>query len=72
MAPEDDNGDLIDQISYENLPSNLSYGVSSESEQLFYYDQPTPGNANDSQEFIGILEDDLIFSNDGGLIRYFF
>ena len=64
----DDNGDLIDQISYENLPSNLSYGVSLESTQLFYYDQPTPGNANDSQEFIGILEDDLIFSNDGGLV----
>ena len=42
------NGDLIDQISYQNLPSNLSYGVSSESEQLFYYDQQTPGYVNDS------------------------
>ena len=31
----DDNGDLIDQISYENLPSNLSYGVSSESTNYF-------------------------------------
>ena len=64
----DDNGDLIDQISYENLPSNLSYGVSSESEQLFYHDQPTPGYVNDSQEFLGILENDLTFSHDGGLI----
>jgi hypothetical protein len=64
----DDNGDLIDQISYENLPSNLSYGVSSESTQLFYYDQPTPGYANDSQEFIGILEDDITFSHNGGLM----
>ena len=62
------NGDLIDQISYQNLPSNLSYGVSSESEQLFYYDQQTPGYVNDSQEFLGVLENDLTFSHDGGLV----
>ncbi|MAV65889.1 MAG: hypothetical protein CMC26_02675, partial [Flavobacteriaceae bacterium] len=64
----DNNGDLIDQISYENLPSNLSYGVSSESTQLVYYDQPTPGFSNDSQEFLGILENDLTFSHDGGFV----
>ena len=62
------NGDLIDQISYQNLPSNLSYGVSSESEQLFYYYQQTPGYVNDSQEFLGVLENDLTFSHDGGLV----
>ena len=62
------NGDLIDQISYENLPSNLSYGVSSVSEQLFYFDQPTPAYVNDSQEFFGILENDLTFYHDGGMM----
>jgi len=60
------NGDLVDSISFENLQSDISIGVSSNSDQLAYFEIPTPNEENDNNESSGIVSSIVQFSNDGG------
>ena len=64
----DSQGNLIDSVITPNLPSNISYGVSFETDDYFVFDEPTPGDENDSAGFEGVFSNSLTFSHDGGII----
>ncbi|NDB56479.1 lamin tail domain-containing protein, partial [archaeon] len=64
----DENGDLIDSISFGALPSNISYGVSIENGVYVAYQEPTPGEQNNTFEYSGVLGVPLTFSHNGGNI----
>ena len=61
-------GNLVDSIIFGALPSNISYGVSFEDEVYVAYQDPTPGEENDTFEYSGVLGVPLTFSHDGGSI----
>ena len=63
---KNDNGDLLDSISFENLQSDVSIGVSANSSELVYFQTTTPNNENDNSESAGIVSSVIQFSNDGG------
>ena len=61
-------GNDVDSITFGALPSNISYGVSFENQIYVAYQDPTPGEENDTYEFTGVLGVPLTFSHDGGNI----
>ena len=61
-------GNLVDSITFGALPSNISYGVSFENDVYVAYEDPTPGEENDTFEYAGVLGVPLTFSHDGGSI----
>ena len=63
------SGDLIHQIIAENLPANTSIGVSITSGDIVNYSDTTPGDENSSQEYLGSVQSEVVFSNQGGLIN---
>ena len=63
---KNDNGDLVDSISFENLQSDVSIGISANSSELVYFQTTTPNNENDNSESAGIVSSVIQFSNDGG------
>jgi len=65
---KNDNGDLLDSISFENLQSDVSIGVSANSSELVYFQTTTPNEENDSNEFDGLVSSTVQFSNDGGAL----
>ena len=60
--------DIVDQIVIENLPPDTSIGVSKSSETVVSYLETTPGSENSSSEFLGAVQSEVIFSQEGGLI----
>ena len=60
------SGNLIDSLSFENLQSDVSIGVSANSTELVYFQTTTPNNENDNSESAGIVSSVIQFSNDGG------
>jgi hypothetical protein len=62
------SGNLIYQIIAENLPENTSIGVSITSEDIVSYLETTLGYENSSQEYLGSVQSEVVFSNQGGLI----
>ncbi len=63
------SGDLVHQIIAENLPANTSIGVSITSGDIVSYADTTPGYENSSQEYVGSVQSEVVFSNQGGLIN---
>jgi len=63
------SGDLVHQIVAENLPENTSIGVSITSGAIVNYADTTPGYENSSQEYLGSVQSEVVFSNQGGLIN---
>ena len=61
-------GNLVDSITFGALPSNISYGVSFENGVYVAYQDPTPGEENESYEYSGVLGVPVTFSHDGGNI----
>jgi len=61
-------GNLVDSITFGPLLSNISYGVSFENQDYVAYNEPTPGEKNDTFEYSGVLAVPLTFSHDGGII----
>ncbi len=61
------SGDIHDSITIANLPTDISFGHSINGD-LAYFDITTPGEANGSVSFQGILDNDIIFSDDGGQV----
>ena len=59
-------GTVIDQIVVEGLPPNTSVGVSNITQNLVSYLQTTPGYQNDDQEFLGTIQNEVVFSQIGG------
>ena len=65
----DNMGVLIDQMVVENLVPNTSIGVSRSSNDLVRFIETTPGYQNSSNEFVGLVSSQVIFSQKGGLIE---
>ena len=58
---------IVDQVTAENLPSNTSIGISVNSGNLVNYTETTPGSQNSTNEYLGAVQNEVIFSQDGGL-----
>ncbi len=63
------SGEIVDQIIAENLPANTSIGVSVNSEEIVSYIEITPGERNSINEYLGTIENDIIFSHEGGIVN---
>jgi len=62
-------GTVVDQMIVEGLPPNTSVGISNVTENLVSYLQTTPGYQNDDQEFLGTIQNEVIFSQNGGILQ---
>lgn len=63
------SGTIVSEIIAENLPKNTSIGVSINTGEIVSYADTTPGFRNSSQEYLGSVQSEVIFSNQGGLIN---
>ena len=63
------SGTLVSEIIAENLPKNTSIGASIYNGEIVSYADTTPGFRNSSQEYLGSIQNEVIFSNEGGLIN---
>jgi hypothetical protein len=62
------SGTLVHQIEAKNLPANTSIGTSITSGEIVSYLETTPGYENSSQEYLGSIQSEVVFSHQGGLI----
>jgi hypothetical protein len=67
LSLSDQNGTLVDQLLVEGLPPNTSIGVSNFSNTIVSYVNTTPDAQNDDEEFTGTIQNEVIFSENGGL-----
>ena len=65
----DANQNIIDHVLVENLASDISYGVSINSENFVNYVSTTPGAVNSDNEFSGTVTTTVIFSHEGGAVN---
>ncbi|WP_392347053.1 CotH kinase family protein [uncultured Polaribacter sp.] len=63
------SGETLSQIIVENLPENTSIGISTTSGDIVSYAETTPGSQNSNQEYVGSVQSEVVFSNQGGLIN---
>jgi hypothetical protein len=63
------SGTIVSEIIAENLPKNTSIGASINTGEIVSYADTTPGFRNSSQEYLGSVQNEVIFSNQGGLIN---
>ncbi|MFT6065282.1 MAG: hypothetical protein ACJAQX_001151 [Polaribacter sp.] len=61
-------GTIVNQITAENIPPDTTIGVSVNSGTIVSYIETTPGYQNSSKEYLGAVQSEVIFSNQGGLI----
>ena len=66
---KDNSGNLVDSLSFENLLSDVSIGVSTNSTDLVYFQTTTPNDENDNSESVGIVSSVVQFSDDGGPVN---
>ena len=62
----DSSGNQVDQLDVSGLIADKSIGRSSADNSLVFYDAPTPGGENSSQEYTGIILSQVEFSHSGG------
>jgi len=62
-------GNIVDQLVVGELKSNVSYGVSNQSDNLVYFTETTPGAVNSVNEYVGFVTEDIVFSHDGGVFH---
>ena len=60
---------VISQILVEGLHADVSMGTSINTNDLVYYLKTTPGLPNSADEFLGIINADVIFSDEGGIMN---
>ena len=65
----DNSGGLVDSLSFENLQSDVSIGVSTNSTDIVYFQTTTPNDENDNSESAGIVSSVVQFSDDGGALN---
>lgn len=63
----DQNGVLKHSLPVEGLRTGASVGLSRVDQAMVYYDRPTPGQVNTDQEYAGIIQDVVEFSDEGGV-----
>ena len=62
-------GTIVDELVIEGLPPNTSIGVSNITENIVSYIQTTPGYQNADEEFLGSIQNEVIFSQNGGITQ---
>ncbi|MGB1393783.1 MAG: CotH kinase family protein [Flavobacteriaceae bacterium] len=67
LTLSDNNGTIIDQLLVEGLTPDTSIGVSNFSNNIVSYLTTTPNAQNADNEFIGTIQNEIIFSENGGL-----
>lgn len=63
----DSNGIQQHSLAINGLRTGISVGLSRANKALVYYDQPTPGAANSLQEYLGVVNGVVQFSDKGGV-----
>jgi hypothetical protein len=67
LTLSDNNGTIVDQLIVEGLPPNTSIGVSNFSNSIVFYTDTTPNAQNANTQFLGAIQNEVIFSENGGL-----
>ena len=67
LTLSNNTGTIVDQLIVEGLPPNSSIGVSNFSNNIVSYLTTTPNAPNTDNEFIGTVQNEIIFSQNGGL-----
>lgn len=67
LTLSDNNGTIVDQLIVEGLPPNTSIGVSNFSNNIVFYTDTTPNAQNANTQFLGAIQNEVIFSENGGL-----
>ena len=67
LTLSNNTGNVIDQLVIEGLPSDASIGFSNTSGSIVNYLETTPGSQNASEEFLGSVLNDVVFSENDGL-----
>lgn len=62
------SGEIIDQLTVENLPPDTSLGVNANNLDLVIYSETTPGYQNSNNYFSGAIVESVTFSNNGGFL----
>jgi len=63
------SGTIVDELVIEGLPPNTSIGISNITENIVSYIQTTPGYQNADEEFLGSIQNEVIFSQNGGITQ---
>lgn len=64
----DADGDLVDSLVIPEVPDAISVGRSIVTNETVLYAEPTPGEANTTEEYIGVVTSELAFSHPGGVL----
>ena len=62
----DSSGNQVDQLDVIGLTTDKSIGRSVQDGSLVYFQTPSPGTENSSEEFTGITLSEIVFSHNGG------
>ena len=62
----DSSGNQVDQLDVTGLTTDKSIGRSLQDGSLVYFQAPSPGSENSSEEFSGITLSEIVFSHNGG------
>ena len=63
----DPNNIVVDELTATGLPPNTSVGISNFSNNLVSYLQTTPTYQNSDEEFLGSVQNEILFSEESGL-----
>ena len=63
------DGIIVDQLTVEGLPPNTSIGVSNFNQDIVSYINTTPGYQNSNQQFLGSIQNEVIFSQASGFLN---
>ena len=66
LTLSDNLGNIIDHLLIEGLPPDVSIGVSNTSGNMVNYIETTPADQNADEEFLGTVQNELVFSENGG------
>ncbi|MCD6543570.1 MAG: CotH kinase family protein [Flavobacteriaceae bacterium] len=69
LTLSDPQENIVYQILVEGLHADVSMGTSINNDDIVYYIETTPGLPNSANEYVGIINADIIFSNEGGIIN---
>jgi len=67
LVLSDNNGIVISELALNNIPTDVSYGLSTQEENKYiYFDDPTPGERNGDIGYESIYNGDILYSKSGG------
>lgn len=64
----DSDGNEVSALTIQNAPADVSTGIIPNSQSAVLFDQPTPLAINSEDGFQGFITDEVIFSDEGGLV----